>query len=163
MGGLFQSLKDSAMRPVRTAVSHLVEDVVELALIAILVMLAAGFGLATLYIWLSQQYGELHAAGYMAGGFLLLAIIMVIFRVISAKARRRKAEKQRQEVAAKMSQAAHSALDLATLLKTVGFGGEREHMAARVAQSVTSQVSPWTLIGLSILGGFIGGRVLDKD
>lgn len=163
MAGLFQTLKDTALQPVRTAVSHLVEDVIEIALIAILALLAAAFGIAALYIWLSERYGELHAAGYMAGIFLVLAILVVIFRVIASRSRAKKAEKERREMAAKASDAARSALDVAALLKSTGLGGERENIAARVAHSVTSQVSPWTLIGLSVLAGFIGGRVLDKN
>ena len=168
MGGLFATLKDTAMRPMRTAMSNIVEDVIEFALIGILAMLAIGFGIGAIYIWLSQKYGELYAALIMAGVFLVLAIFVFVVRAISSASRRKKAERERREVAEKISQATHSALDIATLIKAVGVGrggsasrdDARGSMAARVAHSVTSQVSPWTLVGISILAGFVGGRKL---
>jgi uncharacterized membrane protein len=160
---MLAQLKDSALRPVRTMVSHLVTDVIEIALIVILAMIAAGFGIGALYIWFADRYGSLHAAGYMAAIFAGLAVLVVIIRMVTSAARKKKAERERQRLADQASRVAGSALDVTALLKTMGVGGTKDRMAAGLAQSITSRVSPWTLVGLSVLAGFVGGRVLDKD
>ena len=58
-----------------------------LAAVAI-VLVAIGFGLSLLYVWLQQIYGTMPALGIIAGGCAVLSLILFMFAFLRPASRR---------------------------------------------------------------------------
>jgi len=93
-----------AVRRARTAI-------VVYGLIGLCVLLALGFLLAAGFIYTSRIYGSLNAASGFAGGFLLLGLaIWIAFRISSSVRTKRRARRQRGELASLAAAAGIAAL-----------------------------------------------------
>ncbi len=85
--------------------------IIAYALIGVCAVLAAGFLLAALFIWLSRRFGTLETAIGFGLGFLLLAALVWLVSWLVARSRRKKrAAQQRAELATLAAVAAVGAL-----------------------------------------------------
>lgn len=72
---------------VKTAIRNAVKQAVFASIVLVLLLLAFGFGLGCLVVWLSHEIGAVPALGFVALGFLVLAMIVyVIWRISSGGA-----------------------------------------------------------------------------
>lgn len=86
-------------------------SVVEYAIVAVAALLGFGFLLLAGYIYAARRYGELEAALGFGGGFLVVAIAVLIIHRVAARARARRA----RERASREALAIAGALALTTL------------------------------------------------
>jgi hypothetical protein len=95
LGGLLKAASVGvaiARSRARAAIRNAVKQAVFASIVLVLLVLAFGFGLGCFTVWLSHEIGTVPALGFIALGFLVIAIIVyVIWRVSSqpAPARRR--------------------------------------------------------------------------
>ena len=105
-----------------------------LALIAFVILLvAAGFGLALLYVWLQQVVGTVPALAILAGGCAVLALILLAIAFLRPgprRAPRREAPAGRDGSTERMIEDALAAVQQ----------GSRESMLAAVALAVVTGV-----------------------
>lgn len=85
LGGLMNAASlgvGVAKAEAKAAVERVVKHVVFAAIVLVLLVLAFGFGLGSFSVWLSHQIGTVQALGFMALGFVVLALMVyVIWRV----------------------------------------------------------------------------------
>ena len=80
-----------ARHEVKAAVARAVRNAAFGAALAILAVLAFGFALAAFTVWLAGEIGAVPALGYIALGFLVLAVVVyVIWRVSMGGGQRRR-------------------------------------------------------------------------
>lgn len=96
LGGLLKAASVGvaiARSRARAAIRNAVKQAVFASIVLVLLVLAFGFGLGCFTVWLSHEIGTVPALGFIALGFLVIAIIVyVIWRVSGqqpAPARRR--------------------------------------------------------------------------
>ncbi len=96
LGGLLKAASFGvaiARSRVKAAIRDAVRQTVFASIVLVLLVLAFGFGLGCFTVWLSHEIGTVPALGYIALGFLVIAIIVyVIWRLSGrqpAPARRR--------------------------------------------------------------------------
>jgi undecaprenyl pyrophosphate phosphatase UppP len=65
-------------------------------LAALATLCGFGFFVAALYIWAAQRYGLIEAALWMGGGFIVLALIILIGHRVTAGAQARRAADRRK-------------------------------------------------------------------
>ncbi len=73
---------------------YVVGQAVLLAGLLLMIVLALGFGVTALTIWLAEQWGPAIAFGVVAGGFLVLALILEVIMVVRRMGRADAARKQ---------------------------------------------------------------------
>lgn len=146
MRGVLSSLIASVVSgEASEAVGRARRAVVLYALAGLLVLCGAGFLLGAAFVTVANDIGTVPAALWFGGGFIVLALLLVVGHKIAANASARRAEKRRQaEMAAVASAAAfailpallssrqgRSAFLVAPLLAALGYAVWRENAPDR--------------------------------
>lgn len=113
--GLIPSL---ASDEIEIRVGRMKRRLVSLALIACCAVIAIGFAIAALEIWLAARVGPLNACLIIAAGFIVLALIILIAMKMS-EARARRIQRMRREAHRAMYMAAAAAAAPAMSSKSI--------------------------------------------
>lgn len=144
MTGLLGFISSLATTEISVRVGSAKRRAISIALVAVCALVAVGFGLAALTIWLAGLYGALNACLIVAAGFLIMALaIFVVSKMVEARARRiaRRREADRALFLAAAMSAARS--------------GFRSKTALAVAVPLAA------LVGI-VLSGSVGGKRGDR-
>lgn len=162
-------LVEAGTRPIRAGVSNAVQGIVWLGAVAILGIVALGFGVAALHTWLAFRFGPIEASLIVAGLFLALAlVVLAVHSYVAAEQRaraRREAERSAEAIRGTLANLAGvvSAARLVT--------GRRRSPEARAAADpeglgpigrATRTAGPWSVIAIALMSGFVGAHIIDR-
>jgi hypothetical protein len=114
---MFASLLAAIGFDLKRQVRHIVVTVALAGVGAVLLMLAAGFGIAALFEWLKHHYGTLPALGILGGAWAVLGMIFLALAFFRPDPQRRPAAMAAtplQHPAAAIAQATEQAVDSAS-------------------------------------------------
>lgn len=164
MIGLLRQLATGAIAPVQEAARRTVIDIVLLAAVGLLLMVALAFGAVSATHWLSLRYGFVQATAIMAGIFLVAAVAVLLVRMLINRrlpARGGAAGSGVRADAAARGGLAGGALGLGQAQQRNGLTAEE--LALLGTQDIVKSLTPFQLTLVAGLAGFVGGRLLDKN
>jgi hypothetical protein len=147
MNDFVANLISAATLPVRqrVAVGARVAALMLIAIVAALV--AGGFAVAALTMWLAPIYGPPIAALIVGAGFAGLAIILMAVALSTGKSG--------NSESAGASRQARTAAPFADIPGSAASPGDPSIVAGL---KLLSQLKPWELVGLAVVAGFLAGR-----
>jgi hypothetical protein len=143
-------------------------DVVLLALVALLMVVALIFGMISATHWLSLRYGFIQATAIMAGVFFAAALVALAVRMVvnhrsSALGSAKPSRGVRVEAAAQVGLAGTpGATPGAGQGRQPSSGLSAEELALLGTQDIVKSLTPFQLTLVAALAGFVGGRLLEK-
>jgi type VI protein secretion system component VasK len=162
-------LVDAGTRPIRAGVSSAVQSVVWLGAVAILAIVALGFGVAALHTWLAFRFGPIEASLIIAGLFLALAIVVFAIHSYAAAEQRSRARREAERSAEALRGTLANLAGVVSAAKLLT--GRRRSPEARAvadpegvgpAGRATKSAGPWSVIAIALMGGFVGAHFIDR-
>lgn len=162
-------LLDAGLRPIRTGVASTVQSIVWLGAVAILGLVALGFGVAALHTWLRLRYGAMEASLIVAGLFLALALVTLAVHAYAASGQRARARREAERSAAAMRGTLANVAGVVSAVKLVAGGRKRDDGAALADRDglgpvgrATRSAGPWSVIAIALMSGFVGAHMIDR-
>jgi uncharacterized membrane protein len=147
---LLRPLLDSALNPIREAISRMARSAAELALVGIFALLGLGFLIAALTAWLAHTYGTVTATLIMAGvSFALMIVVLVIWYASTASDRKKREEEAKRKQDERLRSAARGPSSISSFINLLGLAStfygrrkrRREEKLHRQARSTTQSVA----------------------
>jgi hypothetical protein len=164
-------LVDAGTRPLRAGLASAVQSIVWLGAVAVLGLVALGFGVAALHTWLALQFGTMEASLIIAGLFLALALVVYAVHAYTAAEQRIRARREAERSAETLRSTLANVAGVVSAAKLVAGGRRGASDASGIADPeglgpvgrATRSAGPWSVIAIALMSGFVGAHLIDRS